>query len=67
MEEVRYQYNWGERPFWFGEDRAGEDSTIATGYWGILDDWAEPQLRKKCFLGSNRMQVVQRIKMLLSF
>ena len=47
MEEVRYQYNWGERPFWFGEDRAGEDSPIATGYWGILDDWAEPQLRKK--------------------
>ena len=65
IQEVRFY--WGQRPFWIGEDRAGEDSPIALGYWGILDDWAEPHLKVKCFLGNNRNQVMERIKMLLSF
>ena len=64
MNEVRF--TWRERPFWIGEDNV-EDSPIVLGYWGILEDWAEPSNKKKYFLGSSRVQVMQRIKMLLSF
>ena len=65
MHEVRFQ--WGERPFWIGEDRVEDDSPIALGYWGIIEDWVEPSKKTKCFLGNNRGQVMERMKMLLSF
>lgn len=64
---VMTNFTWGERPFWFREDRQGEDSPLVLGYWGVPEDWAEPNIRKKCYLGNNRVQVFDRIKVLLSF
>ena len=65
LQEVRF--TWGERPFWFGEDKAVEDSPVTLGYWGVMEDWAEPKIKTKCYLGNKREQVLERIKMLLSF
>ena len=65
LQEVRFI--WGEGPIWFGEDRAVKDSPLALGYWGVIEDWAEPNLKKKFYLGNKRDQVLDRIKMLLSF
>ena len=48
-EDVRFK--WGNRPFWYGEDQASPDSPMTTGYWGIWNDWAEPKIEQKCFLG----------------
>jgi len=61
------KYKWGERPLWFGIDKASTYSPISEGYWGILEDWAEPDTKKKIFLGKDRSQVFDRMKMVLSF
>ena len=65
LQEVRFTF--GEQPIWFGEDNTVEDSPVTLGYWGVIEDWAEPNIKKKCYLGNKREQVLDRIKMLLSF
>ena len=65
LNEVRYW--WGDRPFWYREDQVTPDSPVVEAYWGIMEDWAEPQVKEKCYLGFTRSQVFERIKMIKSF
>ena len=65
MNEVRYW--WGDRPSWYGQERATPDSPVVAACCGILEDWAEPHVKEKCFLGETRNQVFGQIKMYKSF
>lgn len=37
---------WGNRPFWFGVDKASlTGRTEQKAYWVIITDWAEPEFK----------------------
>lgn len=64
MSEVRFI--WGERPFWWGISLVG--NTMEEAYWGLLEDFFEPDLpHTLCYLGRTRSEVFSRIKTYLSF